>query len=712
MPLVRPAHRRAALTLVAVLATGALVATLPGLADAQTERPRHTGAVPQVPGYGRVAPPSVTRPAPLPKRTGKVAVSTPPAKKSAAEALTAGLNDKVALRALVIGTDEADFGVPTWKTTLDRLGAAYDVLLDSTTPITTDTLVRPDGTGKYNAILLTNSMQVYASGGSYLNGLDPSEWNLLWAYERNFGVRQAALYTSYGTWPEDYCLSSAGETAVGDTPLNVSLTSAGAGVFDYLKSTATIPLVQTYVYKTTINSGCNAQATVTDGTNVLGVTTTSADGRERIALTFTNNQYLIQSDLLVYGLIRWATKGLFLGEQRHYLNVDIDDWFNTSDHYYPDGHVEYNPGFQVSAHDMVNLDNRQDALRTNFPQASQFTFNLAYNGADIDPFAGNACSPNGGPTELTATTKCLAAEFRWLNHTYNHPELNSTDYATTYAEINQNRTAGNAIGLTAPDSVLKTPEYSGLGVYTTDPNDDTGTPVDHGLEGSNPNLLQAAKDLGVKYLHGNMSFASEVPAHFNTNIVHPMEPSLSVVPDWPTNIAYFCTTPDEETAFYNSFYGPNGKFPYWPTDRTYDQIIDYEAGVGLQHVVAGSINTHTMHIANTYDYGSGRTLVTDWLESVVGKYAALYATPLLTPTWPELGAYTSERDAHFGQLGAGVDAVYDRSAGTITITSPAAGSVEVSGAQTADSTTYGTDVTADVALEAATAVTVTAAPRV
>ncbi len=116
-----------------------------------------------------------------------------------------------------------------------------------------------------------------------------------------------------------------------------------------------------------------------------------------------------------------------------------------------------------------------------------------------------------------------------------------------------------------------------------------------------------------------------------------------MVPDWPTNIAYFCTTPDEETAFYNSFYGPNGKFPYWPTDRTYDQIIDYEAGVGLQHVVAGSINTHTFHIANTYDYGSGRTLVTDWLESVVGKYAALYAMPLLNPAWPDLGAYTTER---------------------------------------------------------------------
>ena len=91
---------------------------------------------------------------------------------------------------------------------------------------------------------------------------------------------------------------------------------------------------------------------------------------------------------------------------------------------------------------MVNLDNQQTALRTAYPQAAGFTYNLAFNGADIDPFAGNTCSPNGDATQLTATTKCLKDNFRWINHTLNHPELNSTNYATTYAEINDNRTAG------------------------------------------------------------------------------------------------------------------------------------------------------------------------------------------------------------------------------------------------------------------------------
>jgi hypothetical protein len=686
-----------------------LAASGPAAAPAAGAPAGPAGQPPNVPGLAQVARPTEARPAPLPERTGSVKVTQPA--RSAKAAAAAGLNDQVALRALVVGTDENDFGVATWKTTLDRVGAAYDVLYDATTPLTTSTLVRPDGVGRYNAILLTNSMQVYESNGSYLSGLDSAEWNTLWAYERNFGVRQAALYTSYGTWPENYCLTSTGEGGVGSTPVDVSLTGAGATVFDYLKSSIRIPLVQSYVYRTAITPGCAAEATLTEGSDVLGVRTTSTDGRERLALTFTSNQYLTHSDLLVYGMLRWASKGMFLGEQRHHLNVDIDDWFNTSDHYYPDGHVEYEPGFQLTGHDAVNLDNQQAALRAAHPQAAGFKLNLAFNGADIDPFAGSTCSPDGGINELTATSKCLKDNFRWLNHTLNHPELNHTDYATSYAEINDNRAAGNAIGLNAPDSVLKTPEYSGLGVYNPNPDDDTSPPVDHGLAGSNPHLLRAAKDLGVRYLHGNMSFASHVPANLNAARVHPLEPSISVVPDWPTNIAYFVTTPQEETAFYNSFYGPNGKFPYWPQDLTYAQIIDHEAGVALGHVTSGAIYSHTFHIGNAHDYGSGRTLLTDWIDAVMSKYDAFYTVPLLNQDWPALAAYTTTRTAHFAQLGAGVDPVYDRSAGTVTVTSPAAGTVQITGVQGAGSSTYGTDVTTPLAVEADTAVTVTAVPH-
>ena len=170
----------------------------------------------------------------------------------------------------------------------------------------------------------------------------------------------------------------------------------------------------------------------------------------------------------------------------------------------------------------------------------------------------------GGPAQLTATSRCLRNQYRWVNHTVEHPELNATDYATTRAEIAGNLTIAATLGLPVNGTVLKTPEYSGLGVYHPDPNNDVDPPTDFGLGASNPHLLQAAKDLGVRYLHGNMSFPSHVPSCFNCAIVHPMEPAVLVVPDWPTNVAYHTTTPAEQTAFYNSLYGPGGRFPFFP----------------------------------------------------------------------------------------------------------------------------------------------------
>jgi hypothetical protein len=337
---------------------------------------------------------------------------------------------------------------------------------------------------------------------------------------------------------------------------------------------------------------------------------------------------------------------------------------------------------------------------------------------------------------LTATlTSDGAATFDYLNATAQIPILQSYVYRdqlepgcgaqpvltagpggdvlgvrTTSAdgrEIAENLDVAGRLGLSVDGTVLKTGEYSGLGVYHPDPNNDIDPPTDYGLGASNPDLLRAARDLGVKYLHGNMSFASHQPPCFNCGVVHPLEPSLTIVPDWPTNIAYFCTTPDEETYFYNWYYGPNGKFPYWPENQTYAQVVEHETNEALNHVATGSIYTHTMHISNVRDYGGGRTLATDWADRLMAKYSSYYQVPLLTPTWPALAAHTTSRNAHFAELGAGVAGVYDSAANTVTVTSPAAGSVRVSGARTAGFTTYGSEVSAQITLAANTPVTFT-----
>jgi hypothetical protein len=745
----RPAFSR---WIVAPLALALVLLMLPtGGAGASTSGQ----AVPSVPGYPPVASPQVTAPAPLPQMDGTVPLDADlqvgaadattsgsstsggttlrsrTAETSAALAAAAAPNGKVALRALVVGVDSGDWGVDTWKATLDRVGAAYDVLYTRATPLTSDTLVRPDGTGRYNAILLTNNNLLYQdASGAFVSGLSADQWNLLWAYERDYRVRQATLYNSYGTWPEDYCMRAGTEGGVGDTPLSVGLTTTGAAVFSDLNPTAQIPVLQSYVYRNQLDSACGGQAVLTAGTDVLGVKTTSVDGRERLALNFTSNQYLLQAHLLVYELFRWASRGLFFGELRHSLNVDVDDWFNSSDHliagpYPASGQswpnlvpspscsaasapcINNDPGFQMTGHDAYNTRAQQNALRNKYPLAAGFTMNLAYNGGDADLNAGSTCYPNGGIDRLTSTTRCLRKDLRWVNHTLTHPKLNFTDYATNRYEISQNAAVGQKLNLSVDATVVKTGEYSGLGVYNPDPTNDIDPPTDYGLGASNTELLRAAKDLGVKYLHGNMSFKSHQPSCFNCSIVHPLEKAVTVVPDWPTNVAYFSTNPDEETYFYNWFYGPGGKFAYWPENQTYAQVLDHESDQALTQLATGSIYSHTFHISNLRDYGGGRTLTTDWLDAVLAKYSSYYKVPVQNPNWPTLARYTTHRNAHFAELGAGVDAVYDMNANTVTVTSPASGAVTVSGARTTGFTTYGSEVSAQITLTANTPVTFT-----
>jgi hypothetical protein len=671
---------------------------------------------PVVVGYPAVAAQTVRPPKPLPRKAGKVPIRKkhkvrgPSTGGDAPLATASASTDRVTVRALVVAIDQDDYGVPTWKSTLDAVGARYDILYTRNAPLTADTLTLPDGTGLYNAILLTNNNMLYQDAtGAYVSALTDDEWNLLWAYERDYQVRQATLYNSYGTWPEDYCLRGNGEGGVGDTPLPVSLTAAGAGFFTYLNSAAQIPVQQSFVYRDVLAADCNATSLLTAGTDVLGVLSPSTDGRERAALTFSSNQYLLQANLLVYGLFRWASKGLFFGEQRHYLNIDVDDWFNSTDELLPTGVLNSDPGFQMTAHDAYNTSTQQSALRATYPLAAQLKLGLAYNGGDADLNAGSTCSPDGGIDELTATSRCLGNDFTWINHTVTHPKMNTTDYNTNLTEISQNLSIAITLGLVADLTVLKTPEYSGLGVYHPDPENDIDPPTDFGLSASNQALLDAAHDLGVKYLHGNMSFPSHQPSCFNCGVVHPLKPSLMIVPDWPTNIAYFSTTPDEETYFYNLYYGPNGRFPYWPVDLTYDQIIDVETTAALSRVAAGTIYTNTFHIGNLRDYGSGGTLLTDWAEALIGKFSSYYSVPLLTPGWPALATYTEGRNAHFDMLSGSVEAVYDRTAGSVSVSSATAGNVTMTGARTAGFTTYGNESSAQITLAAGTPVTFTPA---
>ncbi|MGH3715187.1 MAG: hypothetical protein ACRDT4_17245 [Micromonosporaceae bacterium] len=661
------------------------------------------------PATAPVRPAQASSPERLGSKAGPVAVDPALTSGNVGTAATAPGAERVALRALVIALDASDFGLATWKSTLDRVGTPYDVLLARDEPLTADRLVRADGVGRYNAILLSNNSLLYQDElGNYVSGFDATEWNTLWDYERNYDIRQVSLYTAYGTFPEDYCLRAGSEGGVGDTAINATLTPTGAALFDRLRTDIKIPISLSYVYYSTVDAACGARPILANGDNVLGVLSRSADGRERAALTFSSNQYLPQAYLLTYGLLRWATKGVFVGEQRHYLEVDVDDWFGSTDHLLPDG-TYASKEFRISGTDAYSTSQLQNSLRNSYPLARQFAINVAYNGDGINRNAHALCTNLLSADPLTSYSRCLRTQFRWINHTLTHPKMNFTPYAENKFEIQENLRVGRNIGLSVPTPVLKTGEYSGLGVYHPDPTNDIDPPTDYGLAASNAELLAAAKDSGVKYLHGNMSFGSHRPACFNCGVVHPMEPSLMIVPDWPTNIAYHVTTPAEEVTFYNSYYGPNGKFPYWPRDLTYPEIVAWETDIALQHVMSGSAYSHTFHQGNLRKYASTKNLTMDWVNMVAAKFTAYYKVPMLTPTWEGLAGYVANRTTHSGTA---ADVIWDRTANTLTASSELGGKLFVTGTKVTGGgySPYGGESISLVSLPAANPVTLTPLP--
>jgi len=655
----------------------------------------------------RVMPPQPPAP-----RTQLVPVTAP-----AAAGGPAVPGERVALRQLVIATDRNDFQLPAWTTVMDRIGTPYDILFARHHGLTMGNLVRPDGIGRYNAILLTSTALLYQSASGYVSAFDSAEWQTLWEYERIFHVRQVALNASPRTDPEDYCLRPRSEGAVGADPVLAGLTRTGRQFFDYLNPAIRIPISQTYVYRTSLAGDCNAQPLLELNSNVLGVLSTSPDGRERAALTFVLGAAQPVADLLGYGLFRWATHGVFVGEERHWLNVDVDDWFNTAVH----GPASKVTGiFRLSGPEALAVSQEQADLRRRYPLAAGFTLNIAYNGSRIDPAAPDRCSTRDTPDALTSYSRCLRYDFRWISHTLTHPQMNFTPYSENYREIRDNLYAAGSIGLPTPVSVFKPPEYSGLGVYNPDPRS-LGPPTDFGLVASNKALLKAASDLGVKYVIGDLSFASHQPRCFNCGIYHPLQPDLLLVPDWPTNIAFEATTPQEQVSRYNSLYGVHGT-QQRGRDLSYAEYVDAEANLALSHVMSGSVYSHTVHQTNLHQYAPGRCLVFDWLDAVVAKYSAYYTVPLENPDWVTLAAYVRDRTAHFKAIDAHDDAVWDRLTNAVTYTPTASTALFVTGLATRPATDadqrgpdaaekYGSDSISRLGLTGGQTVTFLASPR-
>lgn len=556
------------------------------------------------------------------------------------------------------------------KSFLDIVGIPYDTVnLDASETISEADLWDGVSHGNYYAIFFTTSDDWWAVPFETRQVID--------AYERNFGVRRVTWYSipnpSLNGMECALVDPTCATTGVGMFgPIDISITEAGQEVFSYLQPDngpgGLTMSVSTFGYPATTTVGMDVTPLLLDANgHIASAIFRASDGREHLVFTWSSYYPAkppinLHARLLPYGIINWATRGIFLGERKVYFVPQPDDVFAWGDGWDSDTQtiIVDQKNHRLSPDDLDSLVAWMNDLKTTVPNAADFKIEMPFNGLGAEEDrAGYPGGPLGAvdPGTLTAKALELEQEFIWLNHTYTHADLDNASYALSYAEIAKNNDlAANLLNFTDyTTTTLLTGAYSGV---------------------TNPNVIGAAYDLGVRYL---LADASVVPTYTapapNIGIPHPLNPAVLLIPRHANNIYYFAVTPQDETEYYNSI--------YTDTSRTYEQIIDTITDQSLENLLDFRINPTMFHMNNIIVYTTTHTstILADFVESLYGKYNALYNAnvPILSLRTQEIGAKMWERMAYDA---SGVSAVWT-CGDTITLTATNAARIPVTGISSA-----------------------------
>jgi hypothetical protein len=340
-----------------------------------------------------------------------------------------------------------------WVNTLNREGVPFDSVVTSSQGLPSLSSTASDGTqvANYEGVIVA---------GSGLEGMTNAEWATLQTFEQQFSVRQLTANAVPGP---DYGLNTpanGGDSLLPSSTL-LSLTTDGQATFPYLNSIALDPSYQTFGAETTVSSspGGTVDTLVSGPSNstMLGIYTTP-DRRQTMFQTFNMGPGYLQSELLRHGELAWLGRNTYFGDQRNYLETDIDDNFLSDDTWNATTHsTDYNPA---------------DALREVPPDVTAAASFSASTGFRIDMLF-NGGGSTGSTDPLLTAFKADKNDFGWINHTWDHPNIDQGCANATYIESELTRNtswATTSLGLasgtaalgTQNPAVVVTGEHSGL----------------------------------------------------------------------------------------------------------------------------------------------------------------------------------------------------------------------------------------------------------
>jgi hypothetical protein len=669
-------------------------------------------------GHKHPLPSAATQPAPIERRTATDgpelarAVTPKPARNPLLKALGVpnGAPTRVKLKLLLLAATQDESGLSALQTFLGQIGVPFDTLIATQTDLTPQYLEAEPGLGNYNGVILTTAGLSYFDGNGWASALDAGEWSLLRQYEADYKVREVQYYS----FPDGAGTGMSWNSMASASANTMTLTADGRNVFPYLKTNAQIPLKDTYTYFGTPVGNAKALLTTPEGT--VAASTTWPDGRESLALTMAHNYYLLHSSVLTYGLVRWVSRGVFLGEKKMYYSSHIDDFFLGNDVW--NTTLKRNDlTFRMRPTDLQSTVNWQNAFRTAYPQFSSFKLEMFYNGLGFQPRAASNCNPSANSIDpLTSKTKCLKRNFFWGNHTYTHIFITNPLHAGPYStfppdpnnpaqsfdsfslsvmnyELSENLKISGITGLNLnpndfDSGTLVTGSHSGIGYYDYTPEDNVGGPPDiaaskinEGKSRTNPNLIEAMKANNVRYLGSNTSAPTLNPSctssaedcnqnnpSFNTgpmlSLPNLPQNDIMLVPRYPVNIFYNVDTVERNVDEYNYIFAD-----FWAqfgrtTPLTWEEILELETDTAFNHITSGSMNPHYFHQINLR-FENGSSLISLFTDRLAQKYAAMFELPVLTLKMTQIGDRMRARAAYNA---SGATAVWNKTTGTVTVT--------------------------------------------
>ena len=533
------------------------------------------------------------------------------------------------MRVLLLGAGtEPSFR--TWQLALENAGVPHEAIVLGVRR-THLSLRRDDGRPRFQATIVS-------TGGLVREALPRAVRAQLEALEREFGIRRLTAYALPGAENGLRAPKWAGPL----DGVSLRLTASGAMIFPYLQGPLPVDPGSWGYLADPVDERFDALVVAGDGSAMVGVHR-RRDGREEMVQTFDANAGQIQAHLLRRGQLAWLTRGRYLGHERNYLPLQVDDVLLPNH-----GWDAASKTIAVTRDAMIRMtaDDAHHAAR--WSRSRGLRLDLVCNGAGSERHAreaGLAADP------LLGALLSRRGDFGWINHTYDHGNLDLASRATIEAEIAGNRRWAGQVGVVLEPDAVVTGGHSGLANLTAGP-----------ARAENPQLAAALASQGIRHLGCDASrphpaLGTDLDgARLAPGVPFVVGPALAV-PRHPTLLAYAAADRDQ-TLDYLRHLGLI-HVSSWP------DVLAAEAARIFTVVMSNDPRPHYFHQSNLAGGDAARApsdgrLFYALLDAVLARYRRYVKPeePLLQPTLGETGELLRRRMAWRAALRANAVAGY------------------------------------------------------